>query len=180
MTLSLPLSSNSIDPKKLQQVVEALYNCPNVDQYINRFGNMNIRMTDNLNDNILSAANRSTIASLNPAPNGGVVAGFAQEVGRRVIWINLNHWKPALNIFVHELLHHITSAGGNIVHSRAFYAELLSVLELLSIDYTPNQDLGGYMPDQLRRSIFGAEDGENLEDHDFHIPIEDVAPLETS
>lgn len=180
MALSLPLSSDSIDPNNLQEVAETLRDSPNADQYIDRFGNMTISMTDNPNDTILSAANRATIASLNPAPDGRVIAGFAQEVGSRVIWINLNHWKPALNIIVHELLHHITSAGGSVVHSRAFYAELLSVLELLSIDYTPNQDLGGYTPDQLRRSIFGDEDGENLEDHDFHIPIDDVAPVETS
>jgi hypothetical protein len=131
-------------PQALEQVIASLEARPNAQAFLQRT-NRAVRVSDNPNSPSLSQGNRISIAAL-----GSELAGFSQENTMPfMVYINLEHWKPPLNILVHELLHHATSGSGGLRHGIGFYRELRDVLILLQIRYESAQDLGGYSDDEL-------------------------------
>jgi hypothetical protein len=126
-------------PQSLGQVIATLEARPNAQAFLRR-KSRSVLVTDNPRSPSLSRGNRNSIAQY-----GDELAGFSQEATTPyMVYINLDHWKPAINILVHELLHHATSGSGGVRHGIWFYRELRDVLRLLQIPYNSAQDLGGY------------------------------------
>ncbi len=134
----LSVDPAALSPRALGDVISDLRSRPNAQAFLGRSGR-SVSVTDNPSSPSLSAANRVYMRSL-----GEGLAGFAQENATpNMVYINLEHWKPAINILVHELLHHATRGNDAVKHGKRFYRELMDVLISLEIDFNSDQDLGG-------------------------------------
>lgn len=147
MSFRLSIDPAAQQPQALAQIIANLEARPNAGAFLRR-SNRAVRVSDNPNSPSLSQGNRNSIAAL-----GNDLAGFSQEnTTPFMVYLNLTHWKPAINILVHELLHHASSGSGGLHHGIGFYRELRDVLRSLQIPYESQQDLGGYSDDQLDAS----------------------------
>lgn len=142
---NLSIDPAALRPNALGEVISDLKLRPNAQGFLGR-RNQSIRVTDNPSSPSLSAANRLYMRSL-----GEGLAGFAQEnASPPMVYVNLEHWKPPINILVHEILHHATGGNDAVKHGKKFYRELMNVLISLDIDFSSDQDLGGYSVQELK------------------------------
>ena len=92
--------SHATDTARTQDWIDKLLALPNIAAYIASPSNKKVLVSDNHNSTSISAANRATIAANLPA-----IAGFNQKSGPRLIWINPDHPKKPIKIFIHEIGH---------------------------------------------------------------------------
>jgi hypothetical protein len=129
---------HATDTARTQKWIGQLMALPNIAAFIASPTNKKILVSDNHNSTSISAANRATIAANLPA-----IAGFNQQAGSRLIWINPAHPKKPIKIFIHEIGHlNWHGIGANMAgHKMVFYRLLNDVLVAVGLTVNKHSDL---------------------------------------
>jgi hypothetical protein len=129
---------HAADAARTQKWINQLLALPNAAAFIASPTNKKILISDNRNSTSIGAANRATIAANFPQ-----IAGFNQQVGKKLIWINPNHQKKPIKVLIHEIGHlNWHGIGADIAaHKPVFYRLLNDVLVAFGLSVIPSSDL---------------------------------------
>lgn len=129
---------HATDAARVQKWIGQLLALPNAAAFIASPSNKKILISDNHKSTSISAGNRATIAANLPA-----IAGFNQKAGSRLIWINPNHPKKPIKVFIHEIGHlNWPGIGANMAgHNMVFYKLLNDALVALGLTVNKTSDL---------------------------------------